>query len=72
MMEFSKSIKITSLSSLYELMPKQEREMLDVLRQIILDVLPKRCKEKFPTMFHISMAIKEYVLFGQQQSHVVE
>ncbi|MFN0187728.1 MAG: DUF1801 domain-containing protein [Bacteroidia bacterium] len=40
------SIKIRSLAALYDLLPLHERMMVDVLRQIITDELPRRCKEK--------------------------
>jgi hypothetical protein len=40
------SIKIRSLATLYDLLPSHERMMVDVLRQIISDELPNRCKEK--------------------------
>jgi len=39
-------IKITSLLQLYELLPEHERLMVDVLRQIVKENLPDRCKEK--------------------------
>jgi hypothetical protein len=40
------NIKITSAIQLYELLPEEERLMVDVLRQIVKDNLPDRCKEK--------------------------
>lgn len=40
------SIKIRSLVQLYELLPEQERIIVDVLRQIVLATLPAYCKEK--------------------------
>ncbi len=39
-------IKIKSLLQLYELLPEDERIMVDVLRQIILQYLPTNGKEK--------------------------
>lgn len=38
--------KIKSLVQLYELLPDEERIMVDMLRQLILSVLPSYCKEK--------------------------
>ena len=40
------SIKIKSFVQLYELLPKNERIIVDVLRQIIHESLPAACKEK--------------------------
>jgi len=42
----SLTIKITSLLQLYEMLPEQERLIVDVLRQIIRENLPDYCKEK--------------------------
>ncbi len=39
-------IKINSLIQLFEILPDEERVIVDVLRQIILENLPKNCKEK--------------------------
>jgi hypothetical protein len=38
--------KIASLVHLYDLLPEDERLIVDVLRQIITDHLPPACKEK--------------------------
>ena len=38
--------KITSLVELYDILPENERLMVDVLRQIVLENLPDYCKEK--------------------------
>ena len=38
--------KIRSLVELFEILPEQERIIVDVLRQIILENLPANCKEK--------------------------
>ncbi len=38
--------KIQSISDLYLILPENERLIVDVLRHIIIDSLPKRCKEK--------------------------
>jgi len=38
--------KIRSLVQLYELLPENERIIIDVLRQIVIDNLPACCKEK--------------------------
>lgn len=40
------SIIIRSIPQLYEVLPENERLILDVLRQIIVDNLPQTCKEK--------------------------
>ena len=40
------SIKIRSLLHLFEVLPEEERIIVDVLRQIILENLPIGCKEK--------------------------
>jgi len=40
------SIKIKSLPDLFEVLPENERIIVDVLRQIILENLPATCKEK--------------------------
>jgi Domain of unknown function (DU1801) len=40
------SIKIRSLPDLFEFLPENERIIVDVLRQIILENLPAGCKEK--------------------------
>ena len=41
------SIKIRSLLQLFDLLPQNERLIVDVLRQIITENLPSYCKEKF-------------------------
>jgi Domain of unknown function (DU1801) len=38
--------KIKSLVQLYDLLPENERIILDVLRQIVKETLPEYCKEK--------------------------
>ena len=40
------SIKIRSLLQLMEVLPEDERIITDILRQIIIETLPKTCKEK--------------------------
>ena len=45
-MKLTSSIKIRSLLELFELLPEDERIIVDVLRQIILENLPADCKEK--------------------------
>jgi len=40
------SLKIKSLVQLFEFLPENERIIVDVLRQIILENLPGYCKEK--------------------------
>ena len=42
----STSFKIKSLVQLFELLPENERIIVDVLRQIITENLPSYCKEK--------------------------
>ena len=39
-------IKIRSVLQLFEILPEEERIIVDVLRQIILENLPANCKEK--------------------------
>jgi Domain of unknown function (DU1801) len=39
-------LKIRSLLHLFELLPEEERIIVDVLRQIIIENLPAYCKEK--------------------------
>ena len=39
--------KITSLLELFERLPENERIIVDVLRQIVIENLPAFCKEKF-------------------------
>ena len=45
-MKSRSSIRITSLLHLFEILPEEERTIVDVLRQIILENLPATCKEK--------------------------
>lgn len=72
--------KIRSLIQLYEILPEEERLMVDVLRQIVKENLPATCKEKIS--YHVPFfygrkgicivwpstiprgGIKEGVLFG--------
>lgn len=42
----SSPLKIKSLVELFEVLPENERIIVDVLRQIILENLPAYCKEK--------------------------
>jgi hypothetical protein len=39
-------LKITSLIALYDILPQNEKMLMDVLRNIILDHLPTYCQEK--------------------------
>ena len=39
-------VKIKSLLHLFEILPEEERIIVDVLRQIIVETLPSYCKEK--------------------------
>lgn len=41
-----KTPKIKSLLELFDILPEEERLIVDVLRQIILENLPDHCKEK--------------------------
>jgi len=45
-MQRNPDFKINSLVQLYEILPEQERLIVDVLRQIIKENLPVKCKEK--------------------------
>jgi hypothetical protein len=45
-MKTNASPKIKSLLQLFELLPENERIIVDVLRQIIIENLPAGCKEK--------------------------
>ena len=40
------SVTINSIVELYEMLPENERMIVDILRQIILESLPTGCKEK--------------------------
>jgi uncharacterized protein DUF1801 len=44
--KFDSTIKIRSILQLFEVLPEEERIIVDVLRQIILENLPANCKEK--------------------------
>ncbi|MEO6220386.1 MAG: hypothetical protein ABIO81_08160, partial [Ginsengibacter sp.] len=39
-------MKLITLVQLYEVLPENERIIVDVLRQIIIENLPPECKEK--------------------------
>lgn len=41
-----RAMKINHLSQLYNLLPEEERLIVDVLRQIVKNTLPQYCKEK--------------------------
>jgi Domain of unknown function (DU1801) len=45
-MKPSSSIKIKNLLDLFAVLPENERIIVDVLRQIIIETLPKHCREK--------------------------
>ena len=45
-MKNTSPVKIKSLPDLFELLPENERIIVDVLRQIVLENLPASCKEK--------------------------
>ncbi len=45
-MSFQKGIKFKSIVEFWEYLPEDERFIVDVLRHIILENLPKNCKEK--------------------------
>ena len=60
-------MKIKTLVELFGILPEDERIIVDVLRQIIIETLPEYCKEKIsynvPFFF---TATREYVLYGHQ------
>lgn len=39
-------LKIRNIAELYSLLPEEEKLMVDVLRQIVLETLPEYCREK--------------------------
>jgi len=45
-MDFQKGIKFQSYVEFWDFLPENERIIVDVLRQIILENLPANCKEK--------------------------
>jgi hypothetical protein len=45
-MGFQNGIKFRSMIEFWDYLPENERVIVDVLRQIILENLPKTCKEK--------------------------
>jgi Domain of unknown function (DU1801) len=45
-MRIVSSLKIKSVLELFEILPENERIIVDVLRQIVLENLPTTCKEK--------------------------
>ena len=45
-MDFQKGLKFQSFVEFWEYLPDDERIIVDVLRQIILENLPSTCKEK--------------------------
>ncbi|HKZ67265.1 MAG TPA: DUF1801 domain-containing protein [Chitinophagaceae bacterium] len=45
-MSFQNGIKFRSMMEFWDWLPENERIIVDVLRQIILENLPKACKEK--------------------------
>ena len=45
-MKSKSSIKLRSLLDLFEILPENERMIVDVLRQIVIENLPATCKEK--------------------------
>ncbi|NET34010.1 MAG: DUF1801 domain-containing protein [Cyanothece sp. SIO1E1] len=46
MMKPRPSIRIRSLIQLFEVIPEEERILVDILRQIVLEKLPSYCREK--------------------------
>ncbi len=64
-MKLGVSIKINSLYQLYEVLPDDERIIVDVLRQIIV-------KRGFPLMYPISLGRKGFVSFGLRPFQEVE
>jgi hypothetical protein len=59
--------KIKSLVQLYELLPENEKIIVDVLRHIVIDTLPRYCKEKISFNVPTSMVKKEFVSSGLLQ-----
>jgi len=45
-MDFQKGLKFQSFVEFWDFLPENERIVVDVLRQIILENLPSTCKEK--------------------------
>lgn len=45
-MDFQKGLKFQSFVEFWDFLPENERVIVDVLRQIILENLPPTCKEK--------------------------
>ena len=45
-MKSKSPLKVRSILDLFEILPENERIIVDVLRQIIIENLPKECKEK--------------------------
>lgn len=45
-MNFPKGLKFRSLVEFWDYLPQNERIITDVLRQIVLETLPRYCKEK--------------------------
>ena len=45
-MKSNSPLKIKSILDLFEILPENERIIVDVIRQIIIENLPKECKEK--------------------------
>lgn len=45
-MDFQKGLKFQSFIEFWEYLPENERIIVDVLRQIVLENLPSTCKEK--------------------------
>jgi len=45
-MSLQNGIKVTSLSDVWEYLPGDERVITDILRQIVLETLPRHCREK--------------------------
>lgn len=45
-MKFQNGIKFHSIVEFWEYLPEDERLLIDILRQIVLDALPATCREK--------------------------
>jgi len=56
--------KITSLLQLFERLPENERIIVDVLRQIVIENLPIYCKEKFAFNVPYFYGNKAFALSG--------
>ena len=59
-------MKIKNLVDLFTILPEDEKIIVDVLRQIVIETLPEYCKEKISYNVPFFTVIKVYALFGLQ------